>query len=42
MLPFGPLDGRTVRAWSTAAFAAAFVASAVAAAVAILFVGFPY
>jgi len=42
MLPFGPLDGRTVRAWSTAAFAAAFVASAVAAAVAILLVGFPY
>ena len=42
MLPFGPLDGRTVRSWSTVAFVAAFLASAAAAAVAILFVGFPY
>ncbi|MEF8791948.1 MAG: metalloprotease [Haloarculaceae archaeon] len=42
MLPFGPLDGRTVRSWSTAAFAAAFVVSAAAAVVAVLFVGFPY
>ena len=42
MLPFGPLDGRTVRAWSTAVFAAAFVLGVVAAAAAILFVGFPY
>ena len=42
MLPFGPLDGRTVRAWSTAVFAAAFVLSAAAAAVAVLFVRFPY
>ena len=42
MLPFGPLDGRTVRSWSTVVFAVAFVASAAAAAVALLFVGFPY
>lgn len=42
MLPFGPLDGRTVRSWSNVVFLLAFVASVVAAAVAILFVGFPY
>ena len=42
MLPFGPLDGRTVRSWSTVVFAVAFVASLGAGAMALLFVGFPY
>jgi Zn-dependent protease len=42
MLPFGPLDGRTVRSWSTVVFAAAFLASAGTAVIAVLFVGFPY
>jgi Zn-dependent protease len=42
MLPFGPLDGRTVRSWSNVVFVVAFVASVAAAAVALLFVGFPY
>ena len=42
MLPFGPLDGRTVRAWSNVVFALAFLASAGIGIIAILFVGFPY
>jgi Zn-dependent protease len=42
MLPFGPLDGRKVRNWSTVGFGAAFVVCAGLAVVAILYVGFPY
>ena len=41
MIPFGPLDGRKVRAWSTPVFAATFVGTAAMAAAAFLFVGFP-
>jgi Zn-dependent protease len=36
MLPFGPLDGKTVFGWSKLAFVAVFVPSAVLAAVAVL------
>jgi len=39
MLPFGPLDGRSVLAWSKGVFAAAFVVSLGAAAAAVLYVG---
>jgi Zn-dependent protease len=42
MLPFGPLDGRTVRSWSNVVFGLAFLASAGTGIIAILFVGFPY
>ena len=42
MLPFGPLDGRTVRSWSNVVFGLAFLASAGTGVIAILFVGFPY
>jgi Zn-dependent protease len=39
MLPFGPLDGRKVRAWSTAVFVAVFALTLALAAVAFLYVG---
>lgn len=42
MLPFGPLDGATVRKWDTGAFAASFVVCVAVGAVAFLFVGFPF
>jgi Zn-dependent protease len=42
MIPFGPLDGATVREWSTTAFAAAFVVCVGLGAGAYLFVGFPF
>jgi Zn-dependent protease len=42
MIPFGPLDGRTVRSWSNVVFAVAFLASAGTVVIAFLFVGFPY
>ena len=42
MLPFGPLDGRTVRSWSNVVFAVAFLASAGIGVIGVLFVGFPY
>jgi Zn-dependent protease len=42
MIPFGPLDGRTVRSWSNVVFGLAFLASAGTGIIAILFVGFPY
>ncbi|WP_435194326.1 metalloprotease [Natronomonas sp. EA1] len=41
MLPFGPLDGKKVRRWSTAVFVPVFVGCVGLAAYAILFVGFP-
>ncbi|UPM42587.1 metalloprotease [Halocatena salina] len=40
MLPFGPLDGRTVIGWSILVFALVFTVSAVLAVWAVLFVGF--
>lgn len=42
MIPFGPLDGATVRAWSTPVFAVSFVVCAGLGAAAYLFVGFPF
>ncbi|MFB6118997.1 metalloprotease [Halosegnis sp.] len=42
MLPFGPLDGATVRAWSTLVFAIAFVICVGTGLLAYLFVGFPF
>jgi Zn-dependent protease len=42
MIPFGPLDGRKVRAWSLAGFGAAFTVCVALGAVAVLFVGLPY
>ncbi|WP_255149686.1 metalloprotease [Halorarius halobius] len=42
MIPFGPLDGRKVRQWSTAGFAAAFLLCVGVALAAFLFVGFPF
>ena len=41
MLPFGPLDGKSVAAWSKPVFAAVFVGSALLAVGSFLFVGFP-
>ena len=41
MLPFGPLDGKSVAAWSKPVFAAVFVGSALLAIGSFLFVGFP-
>ncbi len=41
MIPFGPLDGRSVLSWSTLVFAVVFVGSVLLVAFAILFVGFP-
>jgi Zn-dependent protease len=41
MVPFGPLDGKTVLAWSKPVFAVVFVGSAVLAAAAFLFIGVP-
>lgn len=40
MLPFGPLDGRTVISWSILVFALVFTVSVVLAVWAVLFVGF--
>ncbi|RRJ30391.1 metalloprotease [Halocatena pleomorpha] len=40
MLPFGPLDGRTVIGWSIIVFALVFTVSAALAVWAVLFVGF--
>jgi Zn-dependent protease len=40
MIPFGPLDGRTVLSWSTAVFAVAFVVSAGSAVFVLLRFGF--
>jgi Zn-dependent protease len=40
MLPFGPLDGRTVLSWSAVVFAIAFVVSAGAAVAVFVFFGF--
>lgn len=40
MLPFGPLDGRTVISWSILVFALVFTVSVVLAIWAVLFVGF--
>lgn len=40
MLPFGPLDGRTVLSWSVTVFAVAFVASAGSAVYVLLRFGF--
>ena len=40
MLPFGPLDGRTVLSWSVTVFAVAFVASAGSAVYVLLKFGF--
>jgi len=42
MIPFGPLDGATVRAWSTPVFAVSFVVCVGLGAAAYLFVGFPF
>lgn len=42
MLPFGPLDGRKVRNWSTIIFVGVFLFCAGLAVLAILFVRFPY
>jgi Zn-dependent protease len=41
MLPFGPLDGKTVLSWSRLVFAAVFAVSAVLVVGSIVFVGFP-
>jgi Zn-dependent protease len=41
MIPFGPLDGKSVLSWSTPIFAAAFVGSVLVAVGAFLLVGFP-
>ena len=42
MIPFGPLDGATVRKWSTPVFAVSFVVCVGLGAAAYLFVGFPF
>lgn len=43
MIPFGPLDGATVRRqWGTAGFAAVFTVCAGTAVASLLFVGFPF
>ena len=42
MIPFGPLDGKTVRNWSTVGFGVSFLVCAGLAVLAILYVGFPY
>ncbi len=41
MIPFGPLDGKSVLAWSKPVFAAVFVGSALLTVVSIFRVGFP-
>jgi Zn-dependent protease len=41
MVPFGPLDGRTVLSWSRPVFAAVFAGSALLTVGSVLFVGFP-
>jgi Zn-dependent protease len=41
MLPFGPLDGKTVLSWSRLVFAAVFAVSAVLVVGSLVFVGFP-
>ncbi|MEF8777685.1 MAG: metalloprotease [Natronomonas sp.] len=41
MLPFGPLDGKTVLSWSRVVFAAVFAGSAVLVVGSLVFVGFP-
>jgi Zn-dependent protease len=41
MIPFGPLDGRTVFSWSILVFAAVFAGSVVLAVGSFVFVGFP-
>jgi len=41
MVPFGPLDGKSVLSWSKPAFAAVFAGSVLLAVGAFLFVGFP-
>ena len=41
MLPFGPLDGKSVAAWSKPVFAVVFVGSALVAVGSFLLVGFP-
>jgi Zn-dependent protease len=41
MIPFGPLDGRTVFSWSKLVFAAVFAGSVVLAVGSFVFVGFP-
>jgi Zn-dependent protease len=42
MIPFGPLDGKKVRNWSTVGFGVSFLVCAGLAVFAILYVGFPY
>ena len=42
MIPFGPLDGATVRQWSTPVFAVSFVVCVGIGILAYLFVGFPF
>jgi Zn-dependent protease len=42
MIPFGPLDGRKVLAWSKVVFGLVFAVCAGLAVLALLFVGFPY
>lgn len=41
MIPFGPLDGKTVISWSKPVFAVVFVGSALLAIVVFVLVGFP-
>ena len=41
MIPFGPLDGKTVISWNKLVFAAVFVGSVLLAIGSFLFVGFP-
>ncbi|CAI49443.1 M50 family metalloprotease [Natronomonas pharaonis DSM 2160] len=41
MIPFGPLDGKSVLAWSKPVFGAVFTASVLLAVGSFLFVGFP-
>ena len=41
MVPFGPLDGKTVLSWSRAVFAAVFVGAALLTVGSVLLVGFP-
>jgi Zn-dependent protease len=41
MIPFGPLDGKSVLSWSRPVFTAVFVGSALLAIGSFLFVGFP-
>jgi hypothetical protein len=40
MIPFGPLDGRTVLSWSVVVFATVFVVSAGSAVVVFVMFGF--